>query len=254
MSATREELLNYLNNLLQPYRYKDYCPNGLQVEGKSTILRIVSGVTACLALIDAAILHNADLLLVHHGYFWKGEEESIRGMKRERLKKLLKNDINLVAYHLPLDGHPVYGNNIQLAEILNLTVEGSLMDGTESSLVLKGSLPKPMSGQQLTSYLKTCLSRTPLHIPSTKNKLINSVAWCTGGAQGMIQLAIDAGVDAYITGEISEKTVHIAREENMHFFAAGHHATERYGVKALGEHLAQEFDIEHHFVDIDSPV
>lgn len=247
------EIVSYTDQLLQTGLFQDYCPNGLQVEGKSDIKTIVTGVTANQALINQAIANKADLILVHHGFFWKGEKETIVGMKRQRLQSLLLHNINLIAYHLPLDAHPIYGNNIQLAERLNLTIQGPLSSNYPGNLIWFGSLPKPMSPKQLTQHIKKVLQRPPLHITSEREE-IYSLAWCTGAAQSYINYAIDAKVDAFLTGEVSENTVHTARENNIHFFAAGHHATERYGVKALGEHLAQEFGIKHIFVDIDNPV
>ncbi|WP_235937525.1 Nif3-like dinuclear metal center hexameric protein [Marinobacter caseinilyticus] len=233
---------------LEPDRFQDYCPNGLQVEGKSGIRRIVTGVTASQALIDAAVAASADLILVHHGYFWKGEDQCIRGMKRARLKTLLSQDINLVAYHLPLDDHPVYGNNCQLAKVLGIG-DAAPLDG----LVWSGKLPAPLSVGEFTEQIEARLGRAPLHVGAGPDR-IERVAWCTGAAQGYIGKALDAGVDAFISGEVSEPTTHTARECGIHYFAAGHHATERYGVQALGEALAEKFGVEHRFIDCDNPV
>lgn len=243
------ELLSYLNQLLEPESFVDYCPNGLQVEGSKTISTVVIGVTACQPLIDAAIELNADAIIVHHGYFWKNESASIVGIKRARIGALLQHNINLFAYHIPLDAHQDYGNNVQLANVLDLNITGQLQ---AEPLVFTGELPKPMSGDKFANLIAERLGREPQHI-NTNDRPITKLAWCTGAAQGFIQHAVDANVDAYITGEISEQTVHIARENNLHFFAAGHHATERYGVKAIGEHLAKHFNITHHFIDIDNP-
>lgn|SRR5690554_47661 len=249
----RRLLLQHLETLLQPHTFRDYSPNGLQVSGRETISHIVTGVTASQALIDAAIEQGADTILVHHGYFWKGEDERVVGIKRERLKALLTHDINLIAYHLPLDSHPVYGNNIQLAERLSLKVDGPIdaQDLTVPGLI--GRLPQAMTGADFSLWLAERLDREPLHI-GEETDIIESIAWCTGAAQSYLQRAVDLGVDAFLTGEVSEPTVHLARETGIHFFSAGHHATERYGVKVLGEYLAEQFDLTVEFVDIDNPV
>lgn len=252
MIDTRE-LLDYCDRLLDSAAFADYCPNGLQVQGGERVRRIVSGVTASQALVDAAIAAQADLLLVHHGYFWKGESSPLTGIKQRRIKALLQHDINLVAYHLPLDVHAELGNNVQLAQLMDWQIEGGLEPDNPRSVGLQGRLSAPLSGEQLAAQLAQRLQRTPLHIPGN-DRPIRRIAWCTGAAQGYIDRAIALGVDAYITGEVSEPTVHLARENGIHFFAAGHHATERYGVKALGEHLAQQFGIQHQFIDIDNPV
>lgn len=246
--ATRDNILSTLNEWLQPENFQDYCPNGLQVEGKSDINTIVTGVTASRALIEAAIVINADMILVHHGYFWKGEDQRIRGMKKERLKRLLDSDINLVAYHLPLDDHPDYGNNRQLADILSIKNPRPL-----NGLVWEGELQEVMTPEKLDLHIARALHREPLRVGKGKAE-IKRVGWCTGAAQGFINTALDAGLDAYISGEISEPTTHTARECGIHYYAAGHHATERYGVKALGAALEKEFGISHHFIDCDNPV
>lgn len=246
--TTRESILAVLNEWLQPENFQDYCPNGLQVEGKSEINTIVTGVTASRDLIEAAIAANADMLIVHHGYFWKGEDQRIRGMKRERLKRLLDNDINLVAYHLPLDDHPEYGNNRQLADILGIENPRPL-----NGLVWEGELPEAMSPEKFSLHIARALHREPLKVGAGKAE-IKRVGWCTGAAQGFINAAIDADLDAYLSGEISEPTTHTARECGIHYYAAGHHATERYGVKALGEALEKEFGVKHRFIDCDNPV
>lgn len=248
----RTQLLKHLDTLLNSARIKDYCPNGLQVEGSEDVHYVVTGVTASQALIDAAIACGADTILVHHGYFWKGENERITGIKKERLKSLLQHDINLIAYHLPLDLHPVYGNNVQLADVLGLQIDGLLNEADPSMPGHIGRLPEPMTGRQFADWIGQQLQRVPQHIGEA-NDIVETVAWCTGGAQGYLQAAIDAGVDAYITGEINEPAVHLARETGTHFYAAGHHATERYGAKALGEYLAQEFHLRVDFIDIDNP-
>lgn len=247
------KLIQYLNQLLQPQLFADYCPNGLQIAGQSSIKQIISGVSASQALLDAAIDLKADAVLVHHGYFWKGENPCVIGIKQKRLSAILKHQINLIAYHLPLDAHDIYGNNIQLAAKLDLVVDGEFAVENSVSIGRKGHLQNPMPGMEFATYIEQQLSRKPLYIPG-KAAQIHSIAWCTGAAQDNIEEAITAGVDAYLTGEVSERTVLIARESGLHFFAAGHHATERYGVHALGEHLAKKFNLSHQFIDIDNPV
>lgn len=249
----RVHLEEYLAELLSASSIKDYCPNGLQVEGCLDIRKVVGGVTASQALIDRAIDEQADAILVHHGYFWKGERESITGIKKERIKALLENDISLFAYHLPLDIHPTLGNNAQLGDLLGFNVTGGLEPGNPQSIGLVGDLSVPMSAETVRRHISEVLGRNALMI-GDEDKPLKTIAWCTGGAQSMIEKAVDLGVDAYVSGEISEPTVHIARETGVVYFSAGHHATERYGVKALGEHLASQFDIEFLFVDIDNPV
>ncbi len=252
MPVGREQIETELAGLLRPEAFEDYCPNGLQVEGAERIGRIVSGVTASAALIDAAVEAEADMLLVHHGYFWRGEDPAVVGMKQRRIKTLLAHDINLFAYHLPLDLHPELGNNAQLAKLLGFLPRRSLGRPGGPELVQVGRLDRPLDFEALARRLGERLGRPPLAVEGRADP-IESVAWCTGAAQGYIDLAAAAGVDAYLTGEVSEPTVHIARETGLHFFSAGHHATERYGVKALGEHLAERFGLEHRFVDIDNP-
>ena len=242
-----------LDDLLDAARFSDYCPNGLQVEGRQHIERLVTGVTACEALIDAAIERDADAILVHHGYFWRGESPTLTGMKRRRIAKLLQSEISLLAYHLPLDAHPRLGNNAQLASRLGLIATGSMNEDGVGSV---GRMDTSLTGEELRRRIADSLGREPLHVPGPGGPAgrIEKVAWCTGAAQGMIDRAADLGVDAYITGEASEPTVHVARERGVHFFAAGHHATERFGVQAVGEHLAEAFGITHEFVDIENPV
>ena len=244
----------YLNELLKPNKIKDYAPNGLQIQGNEKITKIVTGVTASQALIDLAIAKKADALLVHHGYFWKNESYVIRGMKHRRIKALIENNINLFAYHLPLDIHPTLGNNAQLATLLNIDVTGPLELGNALSIAIQGKLPEITSGCDFALLINKKLNRKCLHIAPPSNKKIKTIAWCTGGGQDYIELAAEQGIDAFISGEISEKTTHIAKEMDIHFFAAGHHATERYGVKALGEHIAKEQGLNVIFIDVDNPV
>ena len=248
------QLEKILNEKLQPQQIKDYSPNGLQVEGTPEVKRIVTGVTASQALIDKAVELNADALLVHHGYFWKGEPEPIRGMKGKRIRTLIKNDINLMGYHLPLDIHPELGNNAELARLLDIEVEGGL-EGHPQSVAMFGKLRKPMTGTEFAEKINQVLNRESLHIaPENADKMIETVGWCTGGGQDYIELAAANGLDAFISGEISERTTYSAREQDIHYFAAGHHATERYGIKALGEWLAKEHGLDVEFIDIDNPV
>ena len=252
-SIERQRLLRWLDETLQSSRVRDYCPNGLQVEGRERIHHVVTGVTASQALIDEAISLGADTLLVHHGYFWKGENERVTGIKRERLKSLLTHDINLIAYHLPLDMHPELGNNVRLADVLGIEITGPLNPDDVSVPGNIGRLSQPMAASEFAALIAESLDRAPMHIGEDED-IIETVAWCTGSAQSYLQLAIDAGVDAFITGEINEPTVHLARETGTHFFAAGHHATERYGVQALGQQIEAEFGVQVTFIDIDNPV
>jgi dinuclear metal center YbgI/SA1388 family protein len=250
--VTLDELEARLEALLEPGRYADYAPNGLQVEGRREVSRIVGGVTASLALIEAAVDAGADALLVHHGWFWKGEDARVRGIKQRRLRLLLQHGISLFAYHLPLDAHPELGNNAQLARVLDIRSEGVLAT-PRTGLVLHGTLSAPSTPERFARHIAARLGRVPLHIAGGP-AAIRTVAWCTGAAQDYIDAAADAGIDAYISGEISERTTHCAREAGIHYFAAGHHATERYGVQALGEHLRAQCAIDFHFIDIDNPV
>lgn len=248
------ELVDYTGQLLKVEHFRDYCPNGLQVEGRREIKRIISGVTASMALLEAACVAEADVVLVHHGYFWRNEDERVIGIKRARLKFLLQHDINLVAYHLPLDAHSELGNNVQLGRVMGLNIDGWIGEkNSEPPIVAYGTLPDPMNLGAFGDYLTGILNRVPLLIGNI-NKPIKRVAWCTGAAQSYLDMAVTLGVDAFISGEVSEQTVHLARETGVAYIAAGHHATERYGVQALGQHLAGHFGLEHHFIDIDNPV
>lgn len=252
MAVALNTLVEEADRYLGSAKIQDYCPNGLQVEGRPQVMRIISGVTASQALLDAAVEAKADLVLVHHGYFWKGENPCVVGMKQRRLKTLLRHDISLLAYHLPLDVHAEVGNNVQLARQLELTVEGPL-DPADSRVVgLIGSLPEPMHPRDFARRVQEVLGREPLLIEGSEK--IRRVGWCTGGGQGYIDRAIAAGVDLYISGEASEQTFHSARENDISFIAAGHHATERYGVQALGDYLARRFALEHVFIDCPNPV
>ncbi len=248
-----QSLVDYCDRLLDVRQFQDYCPNGLQVEGRAEIARIVSGVTASQALIDAALDAQADLLLVHHGYFWKGESPALTGMRRRRVGTLLGADLSLLAYHLPLDAHPQLGNNAQLAARLGWRQAGCFGTGEGPELACFARLDAPLSASQLGRQLAQVLDREPLRV-GRGPALIETLGWCTGAAQSYLEAAARRGLDAFISGEISEPSTHIAREYGIHYFAAGHHATERYGVQALGEHLAAEFGIQHTFLDIDNPV
>ncbi|MGQ0441960.1 MAG: Nif3-like dinuclear metal center hexameric protein [Methylophilaceae bacterium] len=243
-------LNHYLNRTLQPERFSDYCPNGLQVEGRQEIQKIVTGVTASMDLLQAAKKAKADALLVHHGYFWRGEPMTITGIKKRRIHYLLQHDINLFAYHLPLDAHAEFGNNVMLGKVLGLEIAGWLDD---KNMLAWAELNQPQPLQTLVNNIALTLKRGP-QVIGELSKPIKTIAWCTGAAQGYIEQAIAAEMDVYISGEISEQTVHSARESNTSYIAAGHHVTERYGIQALGEHLAKKFDLQHEFIDIDNPV
>lgn len=244
----RQILIDYLADYLAIDQFKDYAPNGLQVEGTGQLRKIITGVTASEALIDYAIAHQADAIIVHHGYFWRNEAPEICGMKRQRLKKLLAHDINLIAYHLPLDAHPELGNNAVLGQKLNL------VDVTpQPGLLRLGRLATPESIDSFKQRVEQLLLREPLHLPGGP-ELVSSVAWCTGGAQNMIDQAILWGADVYISGEVSEQTFHSAREGKIHYLAAGHHATETWGVATLAEHIKEKFTIDCEFVNLVNPV
>lgn len=246
----REELRTYLDTLLEASRFRDYCPNGLQVEGRAELQHVVCGVTASQALIDAAIERNADAILVHHGWFWKSEDGRVTGFRKRRMAALLAHDISLFAYHLPLDAHPVLGNNAQLAARFGWTVDGHFGEQDLGCLAVP---PEPTFAGALQERASQILAR-PAMLVGDPQRPVRRVAWCSGGAQDWFEAAIEAGADLFMSGEISEQTTHLARESGVAYLAAGHHATERYGVQALGEHLARELGIEVEFVDIDNPV
>ncbi len=247
------QLEKLVNDMLAVQLFRDYSPNGLQVEGRSEVQRILCGVTASQALLDAAVEQQVDAVMVHHGYFWGNEAPAIRGMKKRRLQTLLKHDINLYAWHLPLDAHPQWGNNACLGRELGFTITGPLVAGDPTCLLMTGTVATPCSGAALQAQLQTTLRRDVLHCGDQAPAEIRKVAWCTGGGQSYLAQAAEAGFDAFITGEVSEQTIHIAREMGIHFFAAGHHATERYGIRALGEWLANQHGLEVTFLDIDNP-
>jgi dinuclear metal center YbgI/SA1388 family protein len=250
--ATQHQLLSAFDNLLEPSRFKDYGPNGLQVEGKAQVARIVSGVTASRALIEAAIEADADAIFVHHGLFWRGQDGRVTGWMKQRLALLLAHDVNLFAYHLPLDAHPALGNNAQLGLRLGLQATGRFGDQELGFLGERGDGAAFADGEALGAHLQQVLRRPIVHVAG-KGRPIRTLAWCTGGAQGYFEAAIAAGADAFITGEISEPQAHYARECGVDYFACGHHATERYGAPAVAAHVAAECGIEHRFIDIDNP-
>lgn len=246
----RNQLVQSLNALLEIDRYKDYAPNGLQIEGVEEVNTIVTAVTASQRAIDAAIERGAEVLLVHHGYFWKGEDSCVVGMKQQRLKKLLEHGINLVAYHLPLDGHPQLGNNAQWGKLLGCEVEGTL---EEAELVCYGTLQEPLTPEALAGTVEKGLGREPLLIAGHQRP-IQRIGWCSGGAQDYLDQAAAAGLDAYLSGEVSERSYHQALEQGICYLACGHHATERGGVQALGEWIEVQHGLNCHFVDEANPV
>ena len=245
----RNEVSELLDEWLAPKRFRDYCPNGLQVEGRNEIRSVVTGVTASLALIEAALSEGADAILVHHGLFWKGEDLRVVGPKKRRLELLLKHDINLYAYHLPLDAHAEMGNNAQLAKQLGFMVTGRFAD---QDIGFSGELPGAVAAGALAVQVSERLGRQALLVGDVERP-VRKVAWCTGGAQGYFGDAIASGCDLYLSGEISEQTTHLARESGVPYLACGHHATERYGVQALGQRLAEVARVAHRFIDIDNP-
>jgi dinuclear metal center YbgI/SA1388 family protein len=250
--ATQQQLLSAFDLLLEPGRFKDFGPNGLQVEGKAEVARIVSGVTASRGLIEAAILAGADAIFVHHGLFWRGQDGRVTGWMKQRLALLLANDINLFAYHLPLDAHPALGNNAQLGLKLGLRATGRFGDQELGFLGERSDGAAFADGPALASHLEQVLGRAVIRVGG-ETGLLRKIAWCTGGAQGFFEDAIGAGADAFITGEISEPQAHYARECGVAYFACGHHASERYGAPAVAGHVAASCGIEHSFIDIDNP-
>ena len=244
------ELCEFCDDYLRAAEFSDYCPNGLQVEANPTVENIVCGVTASQALIEAAAAAGADTLIVHHGYFWKGEAQPITGVKGRRIAALIRNRINLLAYHLPLDAHPEVGNNVQLARVMGWPIAGSF---GEQNLVFEGSLERTCKLEELVDEIETRLDTRTLAIEGGDHD-IRSVAWCTGAAQGFIEAAAARGVDAFVSGEVSEPTFHLAREMGIHYIGAGHHATERYGVQALGAEIARRYSLRQQFIDIPNPV
>ncbi len=249
----RRSLIAYTDQLLAADAVRDWSPNGLQVEGRDEVRRVMTGVTACQPLLDAAAQWQADVLLVHHGWFWKGEPSRLTGMRLRRVRTVLDGGFSLLAYHLPLDVHVDYGNNAELGRRMGVNVAGRVEAGGIPGLLWHGHLAEPVTAAAFGARLARELDREAVHMGPTEGS-IQHVAWCTGAAHDLIDQAIELGVDAFVTGEAAERTTHLAREQGVHFFAAGHHATERDGVRALGEHLAARFDLEHRFVDIDNPI
>ncbi len=258
----RQELLSYLQQLLNCDNYNDYAPNGLQIEGSDTIEVICTAVTASQSVIDEAVRQNADALLVHHGFFWRGETPTITGMKRNRIGALLRENINLLAYHIPLDCHLELGNNACLAALFPVkseTVLSHTLSGN-NNLLWSAELENVLTADALEAILDTIFKRTPLHLAPNENSskahgnAIKKIAWCTGAAHDYIEEAKALGVDAFISGEVSERTYYQAKELDIHYFACGHHATERFGIQALGEHLNEKFSLKHRFIDCDNPV
>ena len=247
--TARDTLRSTLDTLLDAARFHDYCPNGLQVEGRASVGRVVSGVTASLALIERAVDLKAGAILVHHGLFWKGDDMRIVGPKKKRLELLLEHGINLFAYHLPLDAHAELGNNAQLAQRLGFTITGRF---AEQDIGFMGELAAPLPAEALGARVSEALRRKAL-VVGPLGRAVKKIAWCSGGAQGYFEAAIAAGCDAFLSGEISEQTTHLARETGVPFIAAGHHATERYGVQAVGAWLQAQCGVEHQFVDDDNP-
>jgi dinuclear metal center YbgI/SA1388 family protein len=249
-AVRRDELRDYLDQLLDPARIKDYCPNGLQVEGKEDVRRVVCGVTASQNLLDAAVARGADAIVVHHGYFWRGEDGRVTGIRRRRLATLLAHGINLFAYHLPLDMHPELGNNAQFGRLMGWHGMSAFAD---QGLGWLASLPQAETASQVVRSVAARLGREPLLVGNPERP-VTRVGWCTGAAQGFLEQAIAAGADLYVSGEVSEPTVHLAREAGVAYLAAGHHATERYGIMALGRHLHENCGLVTEFVDEDNPV
>ena len=248
----RTQLLQTFDALLQPERFRDYGPNGLQVEGREQVRKIVSGVTASRALIEAAIAAQADTIFVHHGLFWKGQDGRVTGWMKQRLALLLAHDINLVAYHLPLDAHPALGNNAQLGMRLGLSAQSRF--GEQDLGFMGQSMPGAefASAEALAEHVKNTLNR-PVTLAGPIAKAIKTIAWCSGGAQSYFEAAIAAGADVFITGEISEPQAHYAREMGVAYIACGHHASERFGAPAVAAHVAAQLGLAHEFIDIDNP-
>ncbi|MBB1485503.1 Nif3-like dinuclear metal center hexameric protein [Oceanospirillum sediminis] len=253
MSITLTQLIQHLDTLLEPQMFKDYCPNGLQVQGRNEVSVVATAVTASQNMVDQAAEAGADVLLVHHGYFWRNEPQVLTGMKYHRISQLIRNDISLLAYHLPLDAHPELGNNARLAAMLSWKISGGLEPGNSRSIGLTGAPLKSSRVSDIALEITNKLKREPLVI-GDKDRVVKKLAWCSGAAQGMIELAAEAGCDLFVSGEISENTVHAARELGITYIAAGHHATERYGVLALGEWLQRETGIRHIALDEENPV
>lgn len=248
-----QDIIQWCDQTLKSSEFKDYAPNGLQIEGKTEVRKILAAVTASQDAIDAAIRENADLLLVHHGYFWKGEAYPITGMRGKRIKSLIQHDISLLAYHLPLDSHPSLGNNAAIADLLKLERIEALDPSERHPIGNIGYLNQPMPVEDFKKFVSETLKFDVTHLPADKN-MIEKVGFCTGGAQDFIVKAAEQGCDAYISGEVSERTFYEAKELDVHYFACGHHATERYGVQRLGQAISEQFDIEYVYFELNNPI
>ena len=251
--AKLQDIIQWCDQTLKSTEFKDYAPNGLQIEGKTEVRKILAAVTASQDAIDAAIRENADLLLVHHGYFWKGEAYPITGMRGKRIKSLIQHDISLLAYHLPLDSHPSLGNNAAIADLLKLERIEALDPSERHPIGNIGYLNQPMPVEEFKTFVSEKLKFDVTHLPADKN-MIEKVGFCTGGAQDFIVKAAEQGCDAYISGEVSERTFYEAKELGVHYFACGHHATERYGVQRLGQAISEQFDIEYVYFELNNPI
>ena len=251
--AKLQDIIQWCDQTLKSPEFKDYAPNGLQIEGKTEVHKILAAVTASQDAIDAAIRENADLLLVHHGYFWKGEAYPITGMRGKRIKSLIQHDISLLAYHLPLDSHPSLGNNAAIADLLELERIEALDPSERHPIGNIGYLNQPMPVEDFKKFVSEKLKFDVTHLPADKN-MIEKVGFCTGGAQDFIVKAAEQGCDAYISGEVSERTFYEAKELDVHYFACGHHATERYGVQRLGQAISEQFDIEYVYFELNNPI
>ena len=251
--AKLQDIIQWCDQTLKSPEFKDYAPNGLQIEGKTEVHKILAAVTASQDAIDAAIRENADLLLVHHGYFWKGEAYPITGMRGKRIKSLIQHDISLLAYHLPLDSHPSLGNNAAIADLLELERIEALDPSERHPIGNIGYLNQPMPVEEFKTFVSEKLKFDVTHLPADKN-MIEKVGFCTGGAQDYIVKAAEQGCDAYISGEVSERTFYEAKELGVHYFACGHHATERYGVQRLGQAISEQFDIEYVYFELNNPI
>ena len=251
--AKLQDIIQWCDQTLKSTEFKDYAPNGLQIEGKTEVRKILAAVTASHDAIDAAIRENADLLLVHHGYFWKGEAYPITGMRGKRIKSLIQHDISLLAYHLPLDSHPSLGNNAAIADLLELERIEALDPSERHPIGNIGYLNQPMPVEEFKKFVSEKLKFDVTHLPADKT-MIEKVGFCTGGAQDFIVKAAEQGCDAYISGEVSERTFYEAKELDVHYFACGHHATERYGVQRLGQAISEQFDIEYVYFELNNPI
>lgn len=251
--ANLTDIIRWCDQTLKSHEFKDYAPNGLQIEGKTEVNKILCAVTASQTAIDAAIAQGADLLLVHHGYFWKGEAYPITGMRGKRIKSLIQNDISLVGYHLPLDSHPTLGNNAAIAELLDLIDIRPLDPKEHHPIGNIGYLKQPMSPEAFKDYASACLGFDAIHLAAPKS-MIHKLGFCTGGAQDYISKAALQDCDAYISGEVSERTFYEAAELNVHYYACGHHATEKYGVQRLAQAISEQFNIEYSYFELNNPI